>query len=179
MDAMPKPYLDSHWASSFWYLRKSIDSICEPDAIHWKTNTFIGLAAQFHILPYIKAKAGADSSVLVQPGTAKGIGIFESAVLGYDLFGRPSSQSLIREARMVTPIALRIKTVQYLLDQGVGQSDTYLQFPGSAPRQHDLKNLVSYYAALHNKCEGVTARELSEYYIAVGKLLSQHSRSAR
>ncbi|KAH8897809.1 hypothetical protein GQ53DRAFT_884669 [Thozetella sp. PMI_491] len=97
---------------------------------HWsggqdgmRGNTFLGLAAQFSILPYIKAKTHERRSLLSQKSPKHTVGILENAVLGFEYY----MPDTVRQAgiRPKIPHAQRLQTVHFLLDQGVEQSKMY------------------------------------------------------
>lgn len=106
---------------------------------------FIGLAAQFHVLAYISAKADMNPSCLIQQGTREIVGLFESAVLGDKFFAKiridgilPHSFAGNRRAPPIGPeyqdlprvayIDTHMKTVQFLIKLGLEQTGTFFVF---------------------------------------------------
>ncbi|UKZ78937.1 hypothetical protein TrVFT333_006684 [Trichoderma virens FT-333] len=82
-------------------------------------NNFLGLAAQFSILPYIKASVLSNPTCLYPSPSKNAIGLLENAIFGYyhyDAYGDFSPR---------IPIDRRLATVEYLLNEGVYQSAMY------------------------------------------------------
>lgn len=80
-------YSPSHWSS--FYLRRygGEPSTRVSQQLRWKRNTFINIAAQFAILPYLKSKVRFDpAAVFDARGTRDNVGLLESAIFGYRYF---------------------------------------------------------------------------------------------
>jgi len=88
-----------------------------------RTNTFLGLVAQFSILAYIKAKAEADRSLLHgQSQTKHSVGLLENAIFGFERYMPP----VVLQDGAPSPsefYAARLETVKFLLDQGVAPTN--------------------------------------------------------
>ncbi|EHK19704.1 uncharacterized protein TRIVIDRAFT_155869 [Trichoderma virens Gv29-8] len=98
-------------------------------------NTFLGLAAQFSILPYIKAMALSDRPHLAQRFSRDSLGLLENAIFGYSFY---MSSALFQNGfRPRIPCARRLATVRYLLGQGVYQSKVHTR-----DGRHDLKEEI-------------------------------------
>ncbi|KAK0615107.1 hypothetical protein B0T17DRAFT_498541 [Bombardia bombarda] len=83
-------------------------------------NTFLGMAAQFSLLPYIRAKFAPNRSLLTQRATAKSIGLLECAVLGFNYYmAKDLSHQNVSGVPLTIWYSQRLDTVRYLLNQGV------------------------------------------------------------
>jgi len=169
----------THWAS-IDYGDDGNPNPPNPNPTRWRNNTFIGLAAQFAILPYIRAKANENPAVLVQKGTPQTVGIFESAVLGYPFYahrGRKESDLTVREEVMIWDNprgGARLKTVQYLLDQGVEEKHAFLRYnsPGGQWICYNLLNFIKGREKLYRK-SGYQNTDQNKYYQEVIKHLGR------
>lgn len=74
-------------------------------------NTFLNVAAQFSILPYIQAKMGFGMDVPGFKTPKDGFSLLDHAVLGYEFFIRGTD-----ELDRITPRERRLSTVKYLLE---------------------------------------------------------------
>ncbi len=90
-----------------------------PDT-EFRHNNFLGLVAQFSILPYIRAKS-SNRSVLRQQFSEFSPGLLDNAVLGFshflDVAIYPHTATLVNRI----PHTRRLATVQFLLDHGVNK----------------------------------------------------------
>lgn len=84
----------------------------------WGTpHSFLGFAAQFSILSYIKSVALTDRSYLFEKVPPRHLGLLEHAIFGYNYFLKYTDMFRPR-----IPTHRRLSTVKYLLDQGLVQS---------------------------------------------------------
>ncbi len=95
---------------------------------HWATtqytvtpehlnNKFLGLAAQFAVLPYVRAKISRDSKLLRKPYTST-LSILECAVLGFRSLCRPDISDLAGPYVDQISWDTRLQLVRFLLEQG-------------------------------------------------------------
>lgn len=144
-------------------------------------HSFLGLAAQFSILPYIRSVALTDRSRLFEKVPSRRLGLLEHAIFGYTSF-RTNTGSF----RPRIPIHRRLSTVKYLLDQGLYQSRLQVRTDENgyqAPYQQlslqaRTRNSL---ASLQDTLE-IQVRSLSkahteyEYYYTVSMYLDDESR---
>lgn len=86
-------------------------------------NTFLGLAAQFSILPYVRSVALSDRSRLSQKFVKDSFGLLENAIFGYSYYMTPDLSKNGFYPQI--PFERRLATVKYLLEQGIYQSDVH------------------------------------------------------
>ncbi|EAQ87685.1 hypothetical protein CHGG_04304 [Chaetomium globosum CBS 148.51] len=83
---------------------------------HWSsrseacTNTFLGLAARFHILPYLREKLAWDPKLISRKTPKKRISLLENAV--FDSLG------YVNERRVTIDAEQRLSTIAFLLEHG-------------------------------------------------------------
>ncbi|CVK91303.1 uncharacterized protein FMAN_09446 [Fusarium mangiferae] len=126
--------LDRAASEAFWRAQGAWPTVYQlqgPD-IHWSSvqdvfdhrrglpNTFLGLAAQFSILPYLESRLHTRRSFLQQWNSKDGIGLLENAVFGYkyymaENFDPPNGLPTINRNQ-------RLAAVQFLLDRGLRQA---------------------------------------------------------
>ncbi|KAK3349867.1 hypothetical protein B0T25DRAFT_250558 [Lasiosphaeria hispida] len=139
--------------------------------VHWSLrqdshNTFLGLAAQCSLLPYIQAKIEADRRLPSQSPTKNSLGLFECAVFGFT--ARRSHSYLLTFMDAYEPLeqSMRLETVRYLLDQGVNPSGMTHEYDGALVRlEGRIQDLI--------KLKGNDA----DYYSEVAKYTSQRKRT--
>ncbi|KAJ4854378.1 AAA domain-containing protein [Trichoderma breve] len=117
-------------------------------------NTFLGLAAQFSILPYIKAVTRSDRRRLAQTFSRDSLGLLENAIFGYSFY-MPLALSK-NGFRPRIPCGRRLATVEYLLEQGVHQSTVHAR-----DGRHDIKEEIQ------NILQDDTSQDVLEYYSTV------------
>jgi hypothetical protein len=139
-----------HWSSIQDHRRRGVQ------------NTFLGISAQFSLLPYIKAQTKVNESCLNQRTTDSSHGLFECAVLGYeyflpsrDAFDPPNSLPIIETS-------VRLETVRFLLDQAVDSSRVH-----SRDGLTDLRNQVQMLI------QQLGNTERGKYYGQVAELLAK------
>ncbi|QYT03178.1 hypothetical protein H0G86_010147 [Trichoderma simmonsii] len=87
------------------------------DAFPGIANTFLGIAAQFAVLPYIKSMTNSNRNLLSGTFSKGSFGLLESAIFGHTYYITPSPDFCRHISK-----ERRLATVQYLLKQGVFQS---------------------------------------------------------
>ncbi|KAL6823208.1 hypothetical protein V8C40DRAFT_275326 [Trichoderma camerunense] len=85
--------------------------------------TFLGLAARFSVLSYIRAVVLSDRRCLYQDVSKYSIGLLENAIFGYAYYGLEEFSE--DGFRPKIPYNRRLATVRYLLEEGVYQSGIY------------------------------------------------------
>ncbi|KAL7815611.1 hypothetical protein V8C26DRAFT_435773 [Trichoderma gracile] len=110
----------------------------------WRVdNTLLGLAAQFAVLPYIKAVLPTDQRPLFYHDDV--LGLLENAIFSYSYFYR----NLHYDPLPRIPIERRLATVEYLLKQGLYQSKVHARSGTCSLRdaiKEDFANDPDYYA---------------------------------
>ncbi|CAM1502182.1 Fc.00g041660.m01.CDS01 [Cosmosporella sp. VM-42] len=132
-------------------------------------NTFLGLVAQFSILPYVKDKVQARRSFLYQWAPKNSIGLLENAVFGYkyymgENFKPPNGLPYI-------PSSQRLATVRFLLGQGVQQSKVHGAH-GMVSIKHEVRRFASQSNSPSEPYDGDAAyfSEVSGYLDKAGAL---------
>ncbi|KAK5657414.1 hypothetical protein OQA88_2984 [Cercophora sp. LCS_1] len=77
-------------------------------------NSFVGLSAQFSILPYLRAKTQSQKALLRDKGSRSSLGLLENAVLGV-MYYMPKADAKIPPV----PVDQRLRTVKYLVENGI------------------------------------------------------------
>lgn len=95
-----------HWATTQYTVT--------PDQLN---NNFLGLAAQFAILPYVREKISRDSKLLLKPDPST-LPVLECAVLGFRSICRPDIADLASSYVGQISWDTRLQLVCYLLEQG-------------------------------------------------------------
>ncbi|KAH0499693.1 hypothetical protein TgHK011_006868 [Trichoderma gracile] len=126
-------------------------------------NTMLGLAAQFAVLPYIKAVLPTDRRPLFYRDDV--LGLLENAIFGYAYFYKEPSQD---ELPPLIPIERRLATVEYLLKQGLYQSRVHAR-SGTCSLQDAIKEASAtdpeYYAEVTKYLDrmGLTSNTKGSY----------------
>lgn len=81
------------------------------------SNTFIGLAAQFAVLPYMRAGMCSDPKLLRQPNP-QNITVLSCAALGFEHFCRPDVADLAGRYAKSAGWNARLQLVRLLLEGG-------------------------------------------------------------
>jgi hypothetical protein len=120
-------------------------------------NTFLGLVAQFSILPYLQKRLITRRSFLQQWNPKNGIGLLENAIFGYkyymaENFNPPNGLPTIDRNQ-------RLATIQFLLDRGLQQT-----------KGHSRHHQVSIRDEL--RCLAAKEGQDSTYYLEVVRCLS-------
>lgn len=95
-----------------------------PRTHHWSTeqslsgphSTFMGIAAQFSMLPYIRTKAGPNLELQNLKGSRDRYSLVDCAMFGYEYFNDPTLTDFCNLPPI--PAELRLATVAFLLDAG-------------------------------------------------------------
>lgn len=169
-----------HWST--FYLRDRVSPRDHVSLLLRKQqNTFINLAAQFTILPYLESKissGGFDS--FDTRATPKRIGILESMIFGYIYFldGEPhlsrydglghTKYPTFFSTENLTP-SIRLKGIRLLLDYGVEQHKVYL---GSGAVALKLRAYIHY--ILEIGMGPIAAGTDCQYFAEVLKLLGSN-----
>ncbi|KAK0639799.1 hypothetical protein B0T16DRAFT_361439 [Cercophora newfieldiana] len=142
-----------------------------------KRMTFLHLAAQFAVLPYVKAKVKTQRHIIFQPPTKDSMGILEAAVFGYRFPGEmdkrifPTKQHTDEKVCTVR----RLETVQFLLDMGIDQVKMLaLERSRSLPYyEWQLRSFRDYLRFLcHDPRRSLEARQ---YYSEVMRMLGNNN----
>ncbi|KAF5979244.1 hypothetical protein FBULB1_5811 [Fusarium bulbicola] len=126
--------LDRATSEAYWKAQGAWPTVyrLQGPGMHWSSvqdrfdhrrglaNTFLGLAAQFSILPYLQSKLHTRRSFLQQWNPKDGIGLLENAIFGYkyymaENFDPPNGSPTINRNQ-------RLAAVQFLLDSGLRQT---------------------------------------------------------
>jgi hypothetical protein len=130
----------SHWSTSQY----------NDETRFGRSNTFLGLSAQFAILAYIRYKAQKDPTRLRHRVAKNEVGLLENAMFGHENYLGYGSSIL----RAKIPHKRRLDTVRFLLDVGV------LDCHSSG----DVARLQSEARHHHSKAEGEDTRQ---YYVTI------------
>lgn len=85
-------------------------------------NTFVGLAAQFSILPYIESALLADDARRFQKPSKGVLGLLENAIFGPLYYNPPG---VPQGGQHPIPRERRLATIKYLLEHGIYQSKVH------------------------------------------------------
>ncbi|KNB09671.1 hypothetical protein FOXG_10200 [Fusarium oxysporum f. sp. lycopersici 4287] len=85
-------------------------------------NTFVGLAAQFSILPYVEFALLADDARQSQRPSKGTLGLLVNAIFGPLYYNPPA---LPQEGQHPVPREQRLATIKHLLEHGIYQSKVY------------------------------------------------------
>ncbi|KAK1463837.1 hypothetical protein CMEL01_12598 [Colletotrichum melonis] len=85
-------------------------------------NTFVGLAAQFSILPYVESALLADDARRLQKSSKGVLGLLENAIFG-PLYYNPPGVS--QGGQTPIPRERRLATIKYLLEHGIYQTKVH------------------------------------------------------
>lgn len=147
-----------HWATTQYTVT--------PDQLN---NSFLGLAAQFAVLPYVRGKLTRDSELLRKPDPST-LPILECAVLGFSSICRPDIADLA--SRYVDQISwdTRLQLVRCLLEQGTCKYEHDARQKGKGlNRQEKLASQIQQNKLLMDSISNVDQAE-QQYWNSVSVL---------
>ncbi|KAK3312160.1 hypothetical protein B0H66DRAFT_570162 [Apodospora peruviana] len=186
------PHL-SHWSGLSFHDNSAGDYGVDDG----RDKTFMNLACQFAILPYIKTEAALNpDSILSQPGTRHSLGILECAIFGHRMYrSGPAGHSVSYFEHDGDLLPIRLELVRFLLESGVEQSDMYVskratpgfetfQVGGDFPPDLagdtvSIKRILMSAIARARAIDSlVSAQTYAEYFTDVAALMDRHSSSS-
>ncbi|KPM46171.1 hypothetical protein AK830_g276 [Neonectria ditissima] len=147
---------------------------------HWSTsqytqtegsfdNTFVGLAAQFAVLPYVREKISRYPALLHHSTSTHSI--LSCAILGFRYFSRPDIADITDIAAFSDEeiFAVRIELVRLLLGKGALalQPKESQYFPRDMPTREEIRKNAEIYRTICQQGDEIAA---SEYWNKVGEL---------